>query len=133
MEGGLCQSEITMEDDKRKYFRFECLIPVDLVETGDPDAKPEEALIGNVSREGMRLVFDLGRAFQEGDKVRFQIQTPEDNRVCRMTGEVIWSRSQGEKIEVGLRLQETEKCSKSELLDLGYEAWRKHQKEIETK
>ena len=133
MEGGLCQSEITMEDDKRKYFRFECLIPVDLVEMGDPDAKPEGALIDNLSREGMRLVFDLGRAFQEGDKVRFQIQTPEDNRVCRMTGEVIWSRSQGEKIEVGLRLQETEKCSKSELLDLGYEAWRKHQKEIETK
>jgi len=122
-----------MDDDKRKFLRFECLIPIDLVEVDDPNADPKEALIDNVSREGIRLVFDLGHAFQEGDKVSFQIHKLDENRTCRMTGEVIWAKSLGEKIEVGLKIKDMEKCTKSELLDMGYNAWRKHQKESDKK
>jgi len=118
-----------MADDKRKFLRFECLIPIDLMEIDDPDRK--EAVIGNVSREGIRLVFDLGRAFREGDNLSFQIQNPDQKRTCRMTGEVVWARPLGKKMEVGLRIKNMERCSKSELLDMGYNAWRKHQKEID--
>ena len=118
-----------MDDDKRKFLRFECLIPIDLVEVDDPNADPKEALIDNVSWEGIRLVFDLGHAFQEGDKVSFQIHELDENRTCRMTGEVVWAKSLGEKIEVGLKIKDMEKCTKSELLDMGYNAWRKHQGE----
>jgi hypothetical protein len=118
-----------MADDKRKFLRFECLIPIDLMEIDDPDRK--EAVIDNVSREGIRLVFDLGRAFREGDSLSFQIQNPDQKRTCRMTGEVVWARPLGEKMEVGLRIMNMERCSKSELLDMGYNAWRKHQKEID--
>jgi hypothetical protein len=119
-----------MEDDKRKFLRFECLIPIDLVEINDPNADPKEAMIGNVSREGIRLVFDLGRAFREGDKVSFQIHKPDENRTCRMTGEVVWAKPLGKKVEIGLKIRDTERCTKSELLDLGYNAWRRHQKEL---
>ncbi|MCX6566429.1 MAG: PilZ domain-containing protein [Candidatus Aminicenantes bacterium] len=122
-----------MEDDKRKFLRFECLIPIDLVEVDDPNADPKEAMIDNVSREGIRLAFDLGHAFQEGDKVSFQIHKPDENRTCRMTGEVVWAKPFGKKIEIGLKIGDTERCTKSELLDLGYNAWRKHQKEIDEK
>lgn len=118
-----------MEDDKRKYLRFECLIPIDLMEVDNPDGDSKEALIDNVSREGIRLVFDLGRAFRQGDDVSFQIQNPDRKTTCRMNGEVVWARSLGKKMEVGLRIKNMEKCSKSELLDMGYNAWRKHQKE----
>jgi hypothetical protein len=118
-----------MADDKRKFLRFECLIPIDLMEIDDPDRK--EAVIDNVSREGIRLVFDLGRAFREGDSLSFQIQNPDQKRTCRMTGEVVWARPLGKKMEVGLRIMNMERCSKSELLDMGYNAWRKHQKEID--
>ncbi len=118
-----------MADDKRKFLRFECLIPIDLMEIDDPDRK--EAMIDNVSREGIRLVFDLGRAFREGESLSFQIQNPDQKRTCRMTGEVVWARPLGKKMEVGLRIMNMERCSKSELLDMGYNAWRKHQKEID--
>ncbi|MHB8055530.1 MAG: PilZ domain-containing protein [Candidatus Aminicenantales bacterium] len=120
-----------MEDDKRKYLRFECLIPIDLMEIDDSISDHKEALIDNVSREGIRLVFDLGRAFREGDSLSFQIQNPDEKRTCRMTGEVVWARPLGKKVEVGLRIKNMERCSKSELLDMGYNAWRKHQKDID--
>jgi len=83
---GLCQSKVAMEDDKRKYLRFECLIPIDLMEVDDPEADRKKALIDNVSREGIRLIFDFGRAFREGDKVSFQIQNPERKKSCRLNG-----------------------------------------------
>jgi len=128
---GLCQSKDTMEDDKRKYLRFECLIPIDLMEVDDPEADRKKALIDNVSREGIRLIFDFGRAFREGDKVSFQIQNPDRKKTCRLNGEVIWAKPLGKKMEVGLRIKNMERGSKSELLDMGYNAWRKHQKENE--
>jgi len=122
-----------MEEEKRKFLRFECLIPVDLLEVGDPGTSLQDALIDNVSREGLRLVFDLGQAFQPGDDISFQIQKPEERRTCQVMGEVIWSKPVGEKLEVGLKILRMEKCTKSELLDMGYNAWRRHQEDQEEK
>jgi hypothetical protein len=122
-----------MEEEKRKFLRFECLIPVDLLEIGDPGMSIQDALIDNVSREGLRLVFDLGQAFQPGDDISFQIQKPEERRTCQVMGEVIWSKPIGEKLEVGLKILKMEKCTKSELLDMGYSAWLRHQEEKEDK
>jgi hypothetical protein len=120
-----------MEDDKRKYLRFECLIPIDLVEVDDPDARLKEAVIDNVSREGIRLIFDLGHAFREGEILNVKISTPEDEKsLAQVTGEVIWSRPLGDKVEVGLKIKNMEESTKADLLDLGFRAWRqKQQKE----
>lgn len=123
-----------MEEDKRKYLRFECLIPIDLVEVDDPEARPKEAVIDNVSREGIRLIFDLGHAFRQGETLSVQISRPEDEKsLTQVCGEVIWSRSLGDKVEVGLKIKDMEQAIKAELLDLGFRAWRQQQTEQQGK
>ncbi len=118
-----------MEEDKRKYLRFECLIPIDLVEVDDPEANLKEAVIDNVSREGIRLVFDIGHAFREGDTLCVQISRPdEEQSLSQVSGEVVWARPLGDKVEVGLKIKEMEQSTKAELLDLGFRAWRRQQK-----
>jgi len=118
-----------MEEDKRKYLRFECLIPIDLVEVDDPGANLKEAVIDNVSREGIRLVFDIGHAFREGDTLCVQITKPnEEQSLSQVSGEVVWARPLGDKVEVGLKIKEMEQSTKAELLDLGFRAWRRQQK-----
>jgi hypothetical protein len=117
-----------MTDDKRKFLRFECLIPI-----GDPGKSVQEALLDNVSRDGFRVVFDLGHAFQKGEDVHFQIRKAEEKRADQITGEVIWSKPVGKKLEVGLKIKKMEKRTKSELLDMGYDAWRRHEKESKEK
>jgi len=119
-----------MEVDKRKYLRFECLIPIDLIEIDDPNVQPKEAVIDNVSREGIRLVFDIGHAFHEGENLNVQISKPDDEQsLCQITGEVIWARPLGDKVEVGLKIKDMEQSTKAELLDLGFQAWRRHRKD----
>lgn len=123
-----------MEEDKRKYLRFECLIPIDLVEVDDPGSQLKEAVIDNVSREGIRLVFDIGHAFREGDTLSVQISKPdEEQSLTQVTGEVVWARPLGDKIEVGLKIKDMEQSTKAELLDLGFRAWRLQQKEQKEK
>lgn len=121
-----------MEEDKRKYLRFECLIPIDLVEIDDPDARLKEAVIDNVSREGIRLVFDLGHAFREGETLSVKISRPDEEKsLTEVTGQVVWSRPLGDKVEIGLKIKDMEQTAKAELLDLGFRAWRQ-QKEKES-
>ena len=123
-----------MEEDKRKYLRFECLIPIDLVEVDDPEGNLKEAVIDNVSREGIRLVFDIGHAFREGDTLCVQITRPDDEQsLSQVSGEVVWARPLGEKVEVGLKIKEMEQSTKAELLDLGFRAWRRQQKKEKEK
>jgi Tfp pilus assembly protein PilZ len=121
-----------MTEDKRKFLRFECLIPIDLLEIGDSGASAEEAFLDNVSRDGLRVVFDLGHAFQKGEDVNIQIRKPVEQQACQITGEVIWSKPVGKKLEVGLKIKKMEKCTKSELLDMGYDAWRRKHKAKES-
>jgi len=118
-----------MADDNRKFLRFECLIPIDLLEIGDPGGNLQEAFLDNISRDGLRVVFDLGQAFQKGEDVNIQIRKPEEHRACQITGEVIWSKPIGKKLEVGLKIKKMEKDTKAELLDIGYDTWRRHKKQ----
>ena len=118
-----------MEREKRKYLRFECLIPVDLLEVEEPGGDAQGAKIENISREGLRVVVDIDRVFQPGDDVNFQIQNTAETRTGRVEGEVIWSRSVGDEIEIGLKIKKIENRTKADLLEMGYGIWRKRKEE----
>lgn len=113
-----------MGDDKRKYIRFECVVPVDLVNIPGGEGENQEARIDNVSREGLGMVLDLGIDLNPGSDVRFQIRNPERRKVSNVIGEVVWSRPKEGRVEVGLKIKRIENATKSELLDLGFNQWR---------
>lgn len=113
-----------MPEEKRKFLRFECLVPVELVGVTEPDAPGSPGVIGEVSREGLRVVLDMGMDFGPGKDLQFKMHSGESRKTCSLKGEIVWAKSKGEKVELGLRIKNMENCTKSELLDLGYDRWR---------
>jgi len=113
-----------MGDEKRKFLRFECLVPVDLLEIGSGEgADPEAALIEDISREGMRMVLDFSLDLSPGAEVDFKVHNPEERETCSVTGEIMWSKSKDNRLEVGIKLRKMDDGIKNKLLDIGYAKW----------
>lgn len=115
-----------MEDEKRKYLRFECLVPVEFVrvEGAEDGMEHSQALLDEISREGIRVVMKMDPNFDPGTEVDLKVDIPERRMTTRVCGEVIWVKPKGKLFELGLRIKEMDKTTKSELLDLGYRQWR---------
>jgi len=110
--------------EKRKYLRFECLVPVDLVEIrGEGEEDPESVLIEDVSREGMRMILDLGPDLRPGGDIDFKVHNPDEKETCSVVGEIIWSKAKDDKLEVGIKLRKMDESMKNKLLDIGYARW----------
>ena len=123
-----------MPDDKRKYLRFECLVPVEDVKIEGEETTTKAAVLDNISREGFRIIIDLDFGFSPGHDIDFRVDIPDKKVDAKIHGEVLWTRPKGKKIEVGLRVKKMDKATKSELLDVGYARWREERrKEIEKK
>ena len=113
-----------MTDEKRKYLRFELVVPVDLVEVEGVSGAEAEAILDNVSREGLRLVTDIKSPFGPGTELSFRFNNPDKGQICDVSGEVVWSKSAGEKMELGLKIKSISNCAKAELLEMGYTHWK---------
>jgi hypothetical protein len=120
-----------MTEEKRKFLRFECLVPVELVEVEASDEASAAAVIKNVSRDGIRIVLDLGSDLQPGTDLQFKISSPEPGQSCSLQGEVIWTKAKSGKVEVGLKIKHLDECAKAGLLEIGYEQWRKGQAKLQ--
>jgi len=122
-----------MSEEKRKYLRFECLVPVKFIKIEGAVHQSEEATVSNVSREGLQVVLDLNLDFDPGTDLDFKINIPEKKMTSKVSGEVIWSKPRGKKLQVGFKIKEMDKLMKSELLDHGYTRWREKKKAQEKK
>jgi hypothetical protein len=116
-----------MTEEKRKYLRFEVIVPIDLMEIDGINGEETEALLDNVSREGMRLILDMDSPFGPGAELNFTVHNAEKCKSCAVTGEVVWRKPKGDKIEIGLKIKSIENCTKAELLDMGYSRWKDEQ------
>ena len=113
-----------MDDEKRKFLRFECLVPVDLFEIGGGEgAVPGAAIIEDISREGIRMVLDVSTDLSPGAEFDFKIHNSEEPETCSVTGEIIWSKSKDNRLEVGIKLRKMDDSIKAKLLDIGYAKW----------
>jgi len=113
-------------EEKRKFIRFDCVVPIVVIEVRNEAGDEGEAFLDNMSREGMRIVVSLaGANFGPGAELKFQFLHPDQKTLSVACGEIIWSRSKGDKVEVGLKIRSMEKAAKAALLDLGYARWRK--------
>lgn len=123
-----------MSEDNRKYLRFECLVPVENIKFEEGDAPTKAAALDNVSRDGLHIILDLDFSLSPGHDVDFDVEIPDKKVDSKVSGEVIWTRPKGKKLEVGIRIKNMNKVTKSELLELGYIRWQeKRRKEIEKK
>jgi len=113
-----------MGDEKRKYLRFECVVPVDLIEfTGGEGGAGGEAVIEDISREGLRMILSLGLDLTPGAEVDLKVHAPEDPDTCSVSGAIMWSKTKGQKLEVGIKIKKMDECARNKFLDIGYAKW----------
>lgn len=123
-----------MSDEKRKYFRFECIVPVEDIRVAGADAPLKTAALLDVSRDGLHIIVDLDYGLTPGRNVDFKISIPGRKIDTRVTGEVMWARPKEGRIEVGIKITNMSAATKSELLDIGYLHWQEERrKELEKK
>ncbi|MGD0781639.1 MAG: PilZ domain-containing protein [Candidatus Aminicenantales bacterium] len=116
-----------MSEEKRKFLRFEVIVPVDLVEIEGISGEDAEAILDNVSREGLRLILDMRSPFGTGAEVNFTVHNAEKHQSFAVAGQVVWSKPKGDKFELGLKIKSIEKSAKADLLEMGYSRWKDEQ------
>jgi hypothetical protein len=109
-----------MADEKRKFLRFDCLIPVDVSTPGKTHLL-KRATVHDLSPEGLKLAINLD--LKTGTPLDIQLNVPEKNLLTIVSGEIAWSRSTENNIEVGLKIKKIDKKAKNELLDYLFPQW----------
>jgi len=113
-----------MGDEKRKYLRFECLVPVELIEFGGEEgAAAGEAVIEDISREGLRMILSLDLDLTPGANVDLKVHAPEEPETCSVSGAIMWSQTKGQKLVVGIKIRKMDDCARNKFLDIGYAKW----------
>lgn len=109
-----------MGAEKRRFLRFECLIPVE-VSTPGTTRLLERASVHDLSTEGLKLAINLD--LKTGTPMEIKLSLPEKNLSAYVSGEIAWSRSTENNIEVGLKIKKIDKKVKSELLNYLFPQW----------
>ncbi len=123
-----------MAKEKRKYFRFDCPVPVNLIQIEGGKRLVKKATLDEISREGLKLTFSFDLDLRPGSEVNFKLNIPEKRLTSKVLGEIVWSKPKGKKLEMGLKIKDMNNILKSELMDLVYAKWREAKaKEIRKK
>jgi hypothetical protein len=91
-------------DDKRKFLRFECSIPVEEIQSEGLNGTVHDVALDNISREGARLIMDVDTAFSPGVDVKLRISVAAEKPPIFVRGRVMWSRPKGDRYEIGLKI-----------------------------
>jgi hypothetical protein len=109
-----------MGEEKRKFLRFDCLIPVEVSTPGKTHLL-KRATVHDLSAEGLKLAINLD--LKTGTPMDIQLNLPEKNLLAYVSGEIAWTRSTENNIEVGLKIKKIDKKVKSELLNYLFPQW----------
>jgi len=110
-----------MRGDKRKFLRFHCVLPAEIIKLEDKKQLINEVKIDDFSREGIRLVLSFN--LKPGDDVELKLHHPHTKTETPVIGEVMWSTGRKNQMEIGIRIKEMNTIAKSEIFDYIYEKW----------
>lgn len=110
-----------MSEEQRKYIRFGCLLPAQVVKVEENKDIISEAKIDDFSREGIRLKMNFN--LKLGSTVQLNIQHPTTDESIPVQAEIVWNRTSEDSIELGLKIKEMDMSVKSEILECIYEEW----------
>jgi hypothetical protein len=116
-----------MGKEKRKFLRFECLLPVDLVKVDGKDHISKKIEAHDFSREGIKLSINFN--IEMGTNMEVNLHIPEKKLSVPVRGEIIWVKSVDNKLEAGLRIQNMDNELKSEILNWIFPKWLEKKKE----
>jgi c-di-GMP-binding flagellar brake protein YcgR len=112
-----------MEKEQRKFLRFECTLPAEIVTVEDQNGLAEKARIDDFSRGGLKLVLNLDFNFVPGSKIELKCSLPDKGDEVQAKAEVIWSKNEGGTWSLGLKILDMDPEARSEILDSCYTHW----------
>ncbi len=121
-----------LKKEKRKYLRFECLLPAELIKIDGKDQLGRKITAKDISREGLRLSINFD--INPGSNLEIILLVPEKDLVIPVSGEIVWTKTIDNRLEAGLKIKEMDPELKSELLNWIFPKWlEKERKEKEKK
>lgn len=119
-----------MGKEKRKFLRFECLLPVDLVKVDGKNHISRKIEAHDFSREGIKLSINFN--IEMGSNMEVNLHIPEKKLSVPVTGEIIWVKSVDNRLEAGLQIKDMDNELKSEILNWIFPQWLEKKKEEKT-
>ncbi len=112
-----------MDNEQRKFLRFECMLPAEVIKVEEQNGLAEKARIDDFSRGGLKLVLNLDFNFVPGSKIELLCSLPDKPDAAPAKAEVIWSKNEGGTWALGLKIVDMAPEARSEILDSCYCQW----------
>ena len=116
-----------MGKEKRKYLRFECLLPVELVKVDGKKNISKKITAHDFSREGIKISINFD--IEMGSNMEVNLHIPEKKISVPVSGEIVWVKSVDNRLEAGLKIKDMDNELKSEILNWIFPKWLEKKKE----
>lgn len=117
--------------DKRKSIRLKCFLPAEVLKAGGKQTFIDKATIHDFSRDGLKLTINFN--LNPNSQIELKLFLPEKKLSASLSGEIMWSRYSGNKMEVGLKINAMDQKAKEEVLNWFFPTWLKEEKEPKQK
>lgn len=112
-----------MREERRKFLRFECTLPAELVKFGGYFNFTESATVIDFSSEGLKLIIDYIH-LNSCPNLEIRLDIPEINLSTSILAEICWSKYVSyNKIELGLKIIHIDKDAKSAIINWIFPKW----------
>jgi len=108
-----------MEDNKRKFPRFECSIHSEVIKIEENKNLIERTSILDFSQDGLKLGVDFINPLP-GSNIDIEILLPAKQLIATLSGEAVWSKYVKNRMEVGLKLRDMDSQAKENILKWVY-------------
>lgn len=115
-----------MSEEKRRAKRLRCFLPAELLKAGGKQAFVDKTTIQDFSRDGLKLAINFN--LNPGSQVELKLFLPEKKLSTSLSAEIMWSKCSGNKMEVGLKINNMDQRAKDEVLNWFYPAWLKEER-----
>jgi c-di-GMP-binding flagellar brake protein YcgR len=110
-----------MGKERRKHQRYKCLLPAEILKTGEKKSLLERATIRDFSREGLKLIVNFN--LNLGSNMEIKIYLPEKNLTTSIVGEIVWLKQAENRMEAGLKIKDMDKKAREEILNWLLPKW----------
>ena len=105
----------TNPEDRRKYRRYKCFLPAEVLKAEGKDKFIERASVHDFSRGGLKLIISF-IALAPGSNMKLKLYVPEKDLITSLKAEIEWKKFLKDKLEVGLKIIDMEEETKSEII-----------------
>ena len=116
------KSEEKMGAERRKFLRFGCEIPSEVIKKDGQYNFVESLEVLDFSRDGLRLNVNFA-APDPGSDMQLKLYIPGKQYVANLIGEIIWSKHINNRLEVGLKIEHMDNQAKGEVLNWIFPQW----------